>query len=109
MPFVDTTAARCFATEKMQKLGLFETQDLFCDVYCLEPGQAQKPHAHDAATKFYYVIEGRASIQIGDERRDLGPGALAWAAPGEVHGVENLSTGRLALLVVMAPNPNPGA
>jgi len=108
MTFIDTTAVRRFAAEKLQKLNLFETADMFCDVYCLEPGQAQKPHGHPGATKFYFVLEGHARFQLGTERRTLGPGGLAWAAPGEEHGVENDSGARAVLLVAMAPNPNAG-
>ena len=36
-----------FAAEKMTKSSLFETSRLWLDVYGLEPGQAQKIHAHD--------------------------------------------------------------
>jgi quercetin dioxygenase-like cupin family protein len=106
MGFTDTAAARRFAADKLQKLSLFETAEMFCDVYCLEPGQAQKPHAHAGATKFYLVLEGRARFRAGGEWRSLGPGGLAWASPGEEHGVENDSAERAVLLVAMAPNPN---
>jgi quercetin dioxygenase-like cupin family protein len=106
MGFVDTTTLRSFSGDKMQKLNVFETPDMFCDVYCLEPGQSQKPHSHAAATKFYYVIEGRGTIQIGDRNELLGPGGLAYATPGEPHGVTNTSAERMVLLVAMSPNPN---
>ncbi len=46
MGFLDTSAFRRFGADKMQKVNLFETQQMFSDVYCLEPGQAQKVHAH---------------------------------------------------------------
>lgn len=107
MGFLDTTTRRAFQAEKLAKLNLFETAQMFCDVYCLEPGQAQKPHAHANATKFYFVVEGRGTFTVKDERRELAPGGLAWSAPGESHGVENTSDQRLVLLVAMAPNPNP--
>lgn len=106
MAFLDTNATRRFAADKLQKLNLFETAQMFCDIYCLEPGQAQKPHAHAGATKFYFVLEGQADFTLGSERRTLGPGGLCWSAPGESHGVENRSTARAVLLVAMAPNPN---
>ena len=106
MPFLDTRAARTFASEKLAKHNLFETPQMFCDVYCLEPGQAQKVHAHAGATKFYFVLEGRARFTCGAESRALGPGELAWSPPGEAHGVENDSGARAVLLVAMAPNPN---
>lgn len=107
MSFVDVTEHRRFAPEKMQKLNLFESAHMFCDVYCLEPGQAQKPHDHPDATKFYYVLEGSGEIRIGDQTHTVSPGQLAFAMPGEIHGVTNTSTNRLVLLVAMSPNPNP--
>ena len=106
MSFADTRAVERFALDKMQKVNLFETPHMFCDVYCLEPGQSQKPHAHSGATKFYFVLAGRARITLGAQTRELGAGELAWAAPGEPHGVENVSGERVTLLVAMGPNPN---
>lgn len=106
MSFVDAQSLVRFAADKMQKVNLFETAQMFCDVYCLEPGQAQKPHAHAGATKFYFALEGRAAVTLGGETREIGPGELAWSAPGENHGVENRSNERCVLLVAMAPNPN---
>lgn len=106
MSFIDTKALRRFAGQKMQKVNLFETSQMFCDVYCLEPGQSQKPHEHPGATKFYYVVEGTARFTVGGREESLGPGGLAWAGPGEEHGVANDSEDRAVLLVSMAPNPN---
>jgi quercetin dioxygenase-like cupin family protein len=106
MSFIETGGVVRFSAEKMQKVNLFETPHMFCDVYCLEPGQAQKPHAHAAATKFYFVVEGRARFTVGAQTRELGPGGVAWSAPGEEHGVENVSNARVVLLVAMGPNPN---
>ena len=106
MSFVDAAAAVRFSAEKLHKTNLFETAHMFCDVYGLEPGQTQKPHVHTGATKFYFVVSVRARFTLGAETRDLGPGELAWSAPGEMHGVENASSERVVLLVAMGPNPN---
>ncbi len=106
MSFEDANQAKRFSPEKLAKTNLFETAQMFCDIYGLEPGQSQKTHAHASATKFYFVLEGRGVFKVGSEERELGPGGLAWSAPGEEHGVENRSKARLVLLVTMAPNPN---
>ena len=106
MAFIDSTRHRRVSAGKMQKLNLFETDQMFCDVYCLGPGQAQHVHTHAGATKFYYVIEGEGRFTVGDRRESLGPGAVAWSEPDEPHGVANESDGNLVLLVAMAPNPN---
>jgi quercetin dioxygenase-like cupin family protein len=95
-----------FRPEKLAKSGLFETPRMFCDVYGLEPGQEQAPHAHDGADKIYYVLDGEGEFILGEERHRLGPGHAVMAPSGVEHGVRNASTERLTLLVFMAPNPN---
>jgi quercetin dioxygenase-like cupin family protein len=95
-----------FSEEKMQKVSLFGTANLFCDLYCLLPGQAQKPHRHQGADKIYYVLEGHGRFQVGEEQQNLGPGMVLLAPSNVDHGVSNESQDRLCLLVVMAPNPN---
>ncbi|HSE37465.1 MAG TPA: cupin domain-containing protein [Blastocatellia bacterium] len=92
----------------MQKVNLFETERMFADIYCLEPGQEQKRHAHAAADKIYFVIEGTGRFQIGGEERDLGPDQIVLAPAHVEHGVRNDSQSRLVVLVFMAPNPNAG-
>lgn len=94
-----------FSGEKMQKNGVFETPRMFCDVYCFEPGQEQRIHSHGGSDKIYFVLDGRGTFQIGDERREVGPREIAIAPSGVNHGVRNDSSGRLSLLVFMAPKP----
>ena len=90
----------------MQKVNLFETERMFADVYCLEPGQEQKGHAHSGADKIYFVLEGAGRFHIGDDERVLGPDQIVLAPADVEHGVRNESLARLMLLVFMAPNPN---
>jgi quercetin dioxygenase-like cupin family protein len=96
---------RQFDPSKMQKLNLFETPRFFLDVYCLEPGQAQKPHRHEGADKVYAVLEGEIVARVGDEEEPLRAGEAVLAPAGLDHGVENRSGTRAALLVFMAPRP----
>lgn len=107
MGYFDSREYRAFSLEKMRKNNIFETSHMFCDLYCLEPGQSQKVHVHEDATKFYYIMEGTAQVLVGKRQRQVGPGFLALAKPGELHGVENVSDDRVVVLVAMAPNPNP--
>ena len=98
-------ALRRFSPEKLQKLNLFETERFFCDVYCLEPGQEQKAHAHAGNDKLYAVLEGAVEVRVGAETRQLREGEVALCPAGSEHGVANRSTARAALLVFMAPRP----
>ena len=106
MQWIEILSSRRFSDEKMQKVSLFDTTNCFCDLYCLKPGQSQRPHSHDGADKIYYVLEGEATIQIGDEEQVLGPGKIVLAPSNVVHGVRNASGEPTSLLVFMAPNPN---
>ncbi len=101
------TTLRRFAPEKMQKVGLFETPRLFCDLYCLEPGQTQKAHSHGDADKVYLVLEGHAHIQVGGDRYDLSAQEAVIAPAGSDHGVSNPGPGRLVLYVFVAQSPSP--
>jgi len=97
---------RSFSAEKMQKVNLFETERMFADIYCLEPGQEQKRHAHSGADKIYLVLEGTGRFHIGNDERELGQDQIVLAPADVDHGVRNESQARLVLLVFMAPNPN---
>jgi quercetin dioxygenase-like cupin family protein len=90
---------RKFDPAKMVKLNLFETERFFCDVYCLEPGQAQKQHAHEGNDKVYAVLEGAVVAQVAGEERELTQGEAVLVPAGDEHGVVNRSGQRAALLV----------
>ena len=98
--------SRHCSPEKMQKVNLFATTRFFCNLYCLEPGQAQEPHCHGGSDKLVIVLEGRGRVQVGDDREELGPGQAAVAPAGTIHGVENVTSERLILLVFLAPPPH---
>src|SRR3954468_7225009 len=103
---VASFAQRKFEPAKMVKLNLFETERFFCDVYCLEPGQSQKQHAHMLNDKVYAVLEGTVVAQVAGEERELTAGEAVLVPAAAEHGVVNRSGKRVALLVFMAPHPS---
>jgi quercetin dioxygenase-like cupin family protein len=100
------STTRRFDAAKMQKIALFESERFFCDVYCLLPGQEQKPHAHEGSDKVYAVLEGAVEVRVGGETRTLSQGEAALAPGGKEHGVANRSAAPAALLVFLAPRPS---
>jgi len=102
---VNVDQARIFSAEKMAKNNLFETDRFFCDLYCLEAGQSQRPHDHDGSDKVYVVLEGEGTFRVGDEEESLEAGQAVLAPSGEIHGVVNEGPERLVCLVFMAPHP----
>jgi quercetin dioxygenase-like cupin family protein len=95
-----------FNKDKLSKVSLFDTDKFFCDVYCFEPGQAQKVHAHDGSDKIYYVLEGRGKVTVGKVEREMKADEITIAPAGEEHGVLNHTADKLVMLVFMAPKPS---
>jgi quercetin dioxygenase-like cupin family protein len=91
--------------DKFYKATLFRGDALLLGVNCLEPGQTQEPHDHADQDKFYYVVEGSGRFWLGEEQVTAAAGAVVWAPAGLVHGVTNEGSGRLTLLVGIAPAP----
>ncbi|UVT20185.1 MAG: cupin domain-containing protein [Nitrospira sp.] len=94
-----------FNSQKMKKNNVFQTDRFFCDIYCFEPGQEQKGHVHGHQDKVYIVLEGQGIFQVGADQQVLDAGQGTMAPAGQEHGVKNHTTGRLKVLVFMAPNP----
>ncbi len=96
---------KAFSSEKMKKNNLFNTDQLLSDLYCFEPGQFQKAHAHAGEDKIYLVLEGEGVFQVDDEEETIAKGSAVIAPAGSVHGVKNLSSEALVCMVFMAPKP----
>ena len=97
--YVGANPARFF------KSTIFQSPRMLVGMDCLEPGQSQSPHQHAGRDKFYFVLEGSGRFTIGDQTQECGPGMVVWAPADTVHGVANISEGRLTMLIGMAPEP----
>jgi quercetin dioxygenase-like cupin family protein len=91
--------------DKFFKSTLFQSEALLLGLNCLEPGQIQTPHEHTDQDKFYYVVEGSGRFWLGEEQKFASAGEVVWAPAGLVHGVENEGSGRLTMLIGIAPAP----
>ena len=105
MKVVDLGALARFSSEKLQKIEILGSRFMFFDQYCLEPGQAQRPHRHDGSDKVYVVYEGRARFEVDGETCDVSAGQVVVCPAGSDHGVSNPGPERVRLLVAMAPKP----
>lgn len=101
----DTATAVEFSDAKMTKVNLYESHRLFCDVYCLLPGQSQRPHVHNDEDKIYFALTGTCEVQIGESAMALPPGHVAIAPAGVLHGIVNRSDLPATVLTIMAPHP----
>jgi len=94
-----------FQPDKMAKVALAATPRAQLDLYCLAPGQAQKPHTHPDQDKIYWVIEGEARVRVGDAEETVRVGEAVVASAGAPHGITNATDAPLLVLVVVTPPP----
>src|SRR5438552_19160794 len=92
-----------FRPDKMAKIALATTSRAQLDLYCLEPGQDQKPHAHADQDKIYFILEGRGRVVLGDATESVETGEAVVAPAGTSHGTADDGPGRLTVLVIVSP------
>jgi len=91
--------------DRMARIALATTERAQLDLYCVAPGQAQRPHTHGDQDKIYYVLEGKGRFTVGAETQTLEAGDATVARAGVEHGLLNEGTTPLLVLVVVTPPP----
>jgi uncharacterized cupin superfamily protein len=67
----------------------------------LEPGKApHPPHVHADQEELMIVKEGQVKITIAGKSKILGPGSIAFAMPGDEHGIENAGNTQATYLIL---------
>ena len=87
---------------KAQKL--YDTEHAQAVHLTLEPGQALKRHITPVDV-FFYVLEGRGTVEIGDEQQEVGPDTLIDSPARVPHRWINTGEDTLRVLVVKVPRP----
>ena len=70
----------------------------------LKPGESLKPHITPVDV-FFYVLEGRPTVQIGEEIIAVEKDCLVDSPKGIVHCLSNETNENARILVVKAPKP----
>jgi quercetin dioxygenase-like cupin family protein len=94
-----------FDAGRMAKHRLFETDRTMTDVYCLEPGQEQLVHVHEASDKVVVVMAGQVLARVGSEHQEVAQYEAVLAPAGEPHAFKNLGPDPAVLLVFVGPRP----
>ena len=84
-------------------LEFLRTSALSCGIYTLAAGakDLQGPHDED---EVYFVIEGRASIRVGDEEERIGRGSIIYVPASAEHRFVEIEED-MKLLVVFGALP----
>jgi quercetin dioxygenase-like cupin family protein len=91
--------------DKMAKQTIYQSARLLVGLNAFEPGQAHALHAHAGMDKVYQVVEGEGQFLLEGRELPMKAGDLLVAPDGVPHGVKNTSSGRLLVLVILAPAP----
>jgi quercetin dioxygenase-like cupin family protein len=70
----------------------------------LQPGQALKKHITPVDV-FFYILEGRVTVEIGDDRREACPDTLVESPAKIPHRLFNEGDSLGRVLVVKTPRP----
>jgi len=100
-----------FDAAKMARIALATTSHCQLDLYCVAPGQSQRPHTHGDQDKIYCVLEGSGCFSVGGKEERLGKGEALVAEAGIEHGLFNDGSEPMLVLVMVTPPPphGPGA
>lgn len=69
----------------------------------MEPGRSHPFHSHPTREEVIYVISGKAEQWVGQEKKILGPGDMAFIPMGEIHGTWNVGDEMLVFLAILSP------
>jgi quercetin dioxygenase-like cupin family protein len=94
-----------FDPARMAKHRLFETDRTLTDLYCLDPGQEQLVHVHEASDKVVVVMAGRVLATVGDDSGEVAQYETVLCPAGEKHAFKNLGPDPAVLLVFLGPRP----
>ncbi len=84
--------------------GISDTMNAQVAHITLKPGESLKKHTTPVDVIFY-VLEGRGVVEIGDERREVGPDTLIESPSRVPHRWLNKSGENVRVLVIKTPRP----
>jgi mannose-6-phosphate isomerase-like protein (cupin superfamily) len=83
---------------------IYDTKNAQVVHITLNPGESLKRHITPVDV-FFYVLEGKGIVEIGDEKKEVGPDILIESPAKILHCWYNESDDVLRILVVKVPRP----
>lgn len=81
--------AATFSDARPEKIALFDSSKMMCDLYCLRPGQSTKPRTHADSDKLVLCLRGRLTVSIGHEEATIDADEVVLVRAGETHTIRN--------------------
>ena len=85
---------------------IFRSQIHEVHLWRVTPGEWIYPHTHPHNDDFWYIIQGKGEYYFtAREKKTVGPGDIAVAIPGDVHGIFNSGPEDIVVYSVLSPLP----
>jgi mannose-6-phosphate isomerase-like protein (cupin superfamily) len=81
---------------------IYDTENAEAIHMILAPGQSLKKHTTPVDV-FFYILEGKGIVEIGDEKREIEKDTLIESPKGIPHLIRNFGEGVFRFLVVKDP------
>ena len=75
-----------------------ETETIALGYVQVESGNSTKIDVHDDEEEIYVILKGKAMLMIGDERKEVGPGMVAYVPRNKKHNMTCISEENLEYL-----------
>lgn len=74
-----------------------------------DSGEELVPHIHPQSEEVYYVLQGKGTVYLGEERKEIQiePEMALYIPPGTIHAIMNTSQQRLTVAFFIAPGTEP--
>ena len=87
---------------------LFESEQLWAQVVCLQNAQSLGPMSDPAADAMATVLAGEVAVQVGKSRARMGQWETVLVAHGDELTIRNASAEPSVVLLTLAPPPADG-
>lgn len=77
-------------------------ENMMLTVVTIEPGFSMSAHSHSNSELVYYVINGEATVVLGQRKHTVGPGSAIYVPKGVNHGWFRVKK-RLTYVAAIAP------
>jgi mannose-6-phosphate isomerase-like protein (cupin superfamily) len=77
----------------------------FIDLTEIPPGSSVGVHRHGEDEEVYVIIQGRGRMLLDGQTFEVGPGDVIRNVPGGTHGLANIGSERLTMVVLDVASP----
>lgn len=92
-----------YDTDKRVRKSFVNANGLACELVCYEPGQSTVIHYHPRQDEIFYIVEGKGTIIVDEERHEVGPKSVMFVPSPVRHGIAADQGTRLVLMFIKGP------